>query len=32
MTTSDLLVDWVRARALVNPEPAAALGAEQNLP
>lgn len=32
-TSSDVLVDWVRARALVNPEPTVtSLGSEQNLP
>jgi hypothetical protein len=32
LQNSDVLVDWVRARALVTPEPTATLGAEQNLP
>jgi hypothetical protein len=32
MQTSDLLVDWVRARGVVSPEPTSMLGAEQNLP
>jgi hypothetical protein len=32
MATSDLLVDWVRARPIVFPEPTAALGPEQTTP
>ena len=31
MATSDVDVEWVRARARVNPEPAITLGAEENL-
>ena len=31
MATSDVDVEWVRARARVNPEPTVTLGAEENL-
>ncbi|HSN29017.1 MAG TPA: hypothetical protein VLT45_22170 [Kofleriaceae bacterium] len=31
MATSDLDVDWIRARARVNPDPSVAVGAEENL-